>query len=280
MPSSRLRTARFATLRVLDRMSLLAPVYRAYEAVRSVRGSEDGDVDAGGLPVPPARLRTEVAGTPGLAWFLESGRQQAEIIRSAAERARAPLEGTRHMLDFGCGCGRVLRHWAELEGPEIHGSDFNERLANWCADNLRFVTASVNGLAPPLGYEAGRFDLVYAVSVFTHLPHDLERVWIDELSRIVEPGGVLLLTTHGDSYADRLDPEERARYDTGEPVVRWPRVAGSNLCTTFHPEAYVRDHLAPALELLEFVPEGGTVGSRRQDLAVFRKPARGTAGST
>jgi SAM-dependent methyltransferase len=278
MPS-RLRSARNATLRALDRVSLLAPVYRAYEAVRSA-GSGEADVDAGGLPVPPARLRTQVAGTPGLEWFLESGRQQAEIIRSAAERHGAPLEGARRMLDFGCGCGRVLRHWAELEGPEIHGSDFNEPLVSWCRSNLPFVTAAVNGLAPPLEYEAARFDLVYAVSVLTHLPHDLERAWIEELSRIVEPGGLLVLTTHGDSYADRLDPEERARYDAGEPVVRWPRVAGSNLCTTFHPEVYVRDRLAPAMELLEFASEGGTVGSRRQDLAVFRKPARGRAGST
>jgi SAM-dependent methyltransferase len=275
----RLRSARNATLRALDRVSLLAPVYRVYEAVRSV-GSDDTEVDAGGLSVPPPRLRTEVAGTPGLDWFLESGRQQADIIRAAVERHHGRLEELGRMLDFGCGCGRVLRHWAELAGPEINGSDFNERLAGWCAANLPFVTASVNGLAPPLGYESERFDLVYAVSVFTHLPHDLERSWIEELSRIVEPGGLLLLTTHGDSYADRLDPEERVRYDAGEPVVRWPRVAGSNLCTTFHPEAYVRAHLAPDLELLEITPEGGTVGSRRQDLAVFRKPARGRAGST
>jgi SAM-dependent methyltransferase len=277
---SRLRSARNSTLRALDRLSLLEPVYRAYEAVRSARGRGDGAVDTGGLPVPPARLRVQVAGTPGLAWFLESGRQQAEIIRTAAARHGAPLEQLGSLLDFGCGCGRVLRHWAGLDGPTIYGSDFNERLVEWCTTNLSFVAASVNGLQPPLAYESDRFDLLYAVSVFTHLPRDLERAWIDELSRVVKPGGLLLLTTHGDSYADRLEPDERAQYDSGEPVVRWPRVAGSNLCTTFHPESYVRERLAPGLELLELAPEGGTVGSRRQDLVVFRKPARGTAGST
>jgi SAM-dependent methyltransferase len=264
-------------MRALDRMSLLAPVYHAYERVRSLRGSEDGEVDARGLPVPPPRLRIEVAGTAGLQWFLDSGRQQAGIIRSAAERNGAPLESAGSLLDFGCGCGRVLRHWAGLEGPAIHGSDYNERLVGWCAANLPFVTASVNELAPPLRYEDEQFDLVYAISVFTHLPHDLERAWIDELGRITAPGGLLLLTTHGDSYADRLDADERATYDSGEPVVRWPGVAGSNLCTTFHPESYVRTRLAPGLELLEHTPDGGTLGSREQDLVVFRKPAPGTA---
>ena len=275
--AERLRSARNATLRALDRMSLLAPVYHAYERARSLRGSQDGEVDAGGLPVPPPRLRVEVAGTPGLEWFLESGRQQAGIIRAAAERNGAPLESVGALLDFGCGCGRVLRHWAGLDGPAIHGSDYNEGLAGWSAASLPFATVSVNELAPPLRYEDGQFGLVYAISVFTHLPHDLERAWIDELSRIVAPGGLLLVTTHGDSYADRLDADERMQYDSGEAVVRWPSVAGSNLCTTFHPEHYVRDRLAPELELLEHTPDGGTVGSRRQDLVVFRKPARGTA---
>jgi SAM-dependent methyltransferase len=275
--AQRLRSARNTTLRALDRMSLLEPVYHAYERLRSLRGSEDGEVDANGLPVPPPRLRVEVAGTAGLEWFLDSGRQQAEIIRSAAERNGAPLESAGSLLDFGCGCGRVLRHWAEVEGPEIHGSDYNERLVGWCAANLPFVTASVNELTPPLRYEDEQFDLVYAISVFTHLPHDLERAWIDELSRITAPGGLLLLTTHGDSYADRLDADERATYESGEPVVRWPGVAGSNLCTTFHPESYVRTRLAPDLELLEHTPDGGTLGSREQDLVVFRKPAPGTA---
>jgi SAM-dependent methyltransferase len=273
----RLRSARNTTLRALDRMSMLAPVYHAYERVRSLRGSEDGEVDVRGLPVPPPRLRIEVAGTAGLQWFLDSGRQQAGIIRSAVERNGARLESAGSLLDFGCGCGRVLRHWAGLEGPAIHGSDYNERLVGWCAANLPFVSASVNELAPPLGYEGEQFDLVYAISVFTHLPHDLERAWIDELSRITAPGGLLLLTTHGDSYADRLDADERATYDSGEPVVRWPGVAGSNLCTTFHPKSYIRTRLAPGLELLEHTPNGGTLGSREQDLVVFRKPMPGTA---
>ncbi len=275
--AQRLRSARNATLRALDRVSLLAPVYRSYEWVRSLRGSEDGEVDAGGLPVPPARLRIEVAGTPGLEWFLESGRQQADIVRAAAQRNGSPLESVGSRLDFGCGCGRVLRHWAGLDGPRIFGSDYNEGLAAWCAANLPFVTASVNQLTPPLRYEDGQFEFVYAISVFPHLPHDLERAWIGELSRIVAPGGLLLVTTHGDSYADRLDATERAAYDSGEAVVRWPSVAGSNLCTTFHPEQYVRERLAPDLELLEHTPDGGTVGSRQQDLVVLRKPARGTA---
>ena len=230
-----------------------------------------------GCPFRRRGCASRSRGRPGSSGSSTAGgsRRGSSGPRRSGTARRSSRAGS--LLDFGCGCGRVLRHWAGLEGPAIHGSDYNERLVGWCAANLPFVTASVNELAPPLRYEDGQFDLVYAISVFTHLPHDLERAWIDELSRITAPGGLLLLTTHGDSYADRLDADERATYDSGEPVVRWPGVAGSNLCTTFHPESYIRTRLAPGLELLEHTPDGGTLGSREQDLVVFRKPAPGTA---
>jgi SAM-dependent methyltransferase len=266
-----LSTARSLVLRGLDRLSLLEPTYRLYEAIRSARGAEDR-LEDDGLPVPPARLRTVVAGTPGLAWFLESGRQQAAIVREAIERRGKAIADVERMLDFGCGCGRVVRHWSRLSGPEIHGSDYNRRLVRWCERNLEFAQFSVNELQPPVGYASDFFDVVYGISVLTHLPEELGRAWVVELRRILRPDGLLLLTTHGDEYADRFDRDERRRYAAGDVVVRWPRTAGTNLCTTFHPEPYVRTLLAPELDLLEVVPGGGTVGSRRQDLVVFRKP--------
>jgi SAM-dependent methyltransferase len=130
---------------------------------------------------------------------------------------------------------------------------------------------SVNSLSPPLEFAERFFDAVYAMSVFTHLPADLQRAWVHELSRVLRPDGLLLVTTHGDSYADRLNSEERKLYDGGELVVRRASVAGTNLCMTFHPEAYVRSRFAPGLELLEFVSAGAGVGDPRQDLALFRK---------
>jgi 2-polyprenyl-3-methyl-5-hydroxy-6-metoxy-1,4-benzoquinol methylase len=260
-------------LGVLDSVSLLKPAYRVYEALQTMKGGSSARIEeADGLPLPPASLRTLVAGTPDPVWFLESGRTQATMIAEALERHGKPIAEVDYVLDFGCGCGRIIRHWAGLGKPEIHGSDYNQRLVRWCVANLRFAQFSANELAPPLDYPEELFDAVYAISIVTHLPEELEQAWIAELSRILKPGGLLLLTTHGASYLERLAPEERERYEAGEVVVRWAAVAGTNLCTTFHPEAYVRERLATELELLEFTPEGGAVGSPRQDLAVFKRP--------
>ena len=187
----RLRSARNATLRALDRMSLLAPVYRAYEWVRSLRGSEDGELDAHGLPVPPPRLRVEVAGT---ARAPVVPRQRAAAggdhpLRGGAERRAARVRPGRcstsaaaAAASYGTGPGSKGRR--STAATTTSGSSAGARRT------FPFVTASVNELAPPLRYEDGQFDLVYAISVFTHLPHDLERAWIDELGRITAPGGL------------------------------------------------------------------------------------------
>ncbi|HEY2542766.1 MAG TPA: hypothetical protein VGH92_06895, partial [Gaiellaceae bacterium] len=84
------------------------------------------------------------------------------------------------------------------------------------------------------------------------------------------PGGRLLLTTHGTSYLPRLEEDERARFDRGELVVRWGDLPGSNLCSAYHPERYLRDTLADGFDLATFEPEGAR-GNPTQDLVVLRR---------
>jgi SAM-dependent methyltransferase len=213
--------------------------------------------------VPPARLRVRVAGTADPRWFLESGRLTAAAVREALDR-----HGARDgLLDFGCGCGRITRHWGGRE--DLHGCDRDGEAIRWCQEHLPFARFERHG-PPPLPYEDERFGAVSAISVFTHLP-DQER-WRDELCRVLALGGLLVLTTHGARYLQRFSSAERERFEAGQIVVRRPGAAGTNLCTTFHPEAYVRETLAEGFELLEFRPGGAEgTGTPTQDLAVLRR---------
>jgi len=255
-------------LRSLARLRLLRPTYRGYERVRSL-GHADTAACGETLPVPPAKLRIRVAGTADLDWFLESGRLAEESLRASLARAGTRLEDMSCILDFGCGCGRVVRRWAELPG-EIRGSDLDGVAVDWCRENLTFATFTQNGLEPPLPFASEDVGLVYAFSVLTHLPVPAQLAWMEELTRIVRPGGYLLVSTHGEAYLERLGVEEREAFERGEVVVRYEEVAGTNLCTTFHPPAYVRDELGAALELVDEVPEGAK-GNPHQDLFLFRK---------
>jgi SAM-dependent methyltransferase len=249
-------------VRLFARIGLLGPALRAYEHVISLGRSSVTVVD--GLPLPPRRLMVRVAGTADADWFLRGGQAGYDAIV-----AHVPLAELESVLDFGCGCGRVTRYWRDF-GGRVTGTDLSRGAVEWCRSNLPFASFEPNGLAPPLAFPDDSFDLVYALSVFTHLTGDLQLAWRDELRRVLRPGGFLLLTTHGNSYMPRLDEGERARFDAGELVVRWGDVAGTNLCSAYHPETYLRDTFADGFAFLELEPEGAR-GNPTQDLVLLRK---------
>ena len=249
-------------LRLLQRLGLIGPAFRAYERAVALRPQSVTPTD--GVPLPPRRLMVRVAGTADADWFLRSGRAGYHAIG-----AHVDLAQTRDVLDFGCGCGRVTRYFKDHAGS-VSGSDVNGEAVSWCRDNLPFARFEANGLAPPLAFGDGSFDLVYALSVFTHLTEDLQLAWRDELRRVLRPGGRLLITTHGRSYVPRLDDGERARFERGEIVVRWGEVVGSNLCSAYHPERYLREHFAQGFAFLELEAEGAR-GNPTQDLVVLQK---------
>src|SRR5262245_40287294 len=181
---------------------------RAGERVRSlpVRVAHHGK----GVPLPPPRLMHLVAASEDVGWFLDAGQRGASCLREILERNGVPLESLGAILDFGCGAGRVLRHFESLRGPELHGTDYNPTLIAWCAKNLPFARFEVNGLGGGLAYADNTFDLIYALSVFTHLTEPLQHFWIRELTRVARPGGYLFITVHGDHYAPQLDGDDRA----------------------------------------------------------------------
>jgi SAM-dependent methyltransferase len=140
----------------------------------------------------------------------------------------------------------------------------------WCAENLPFGRFTVNALESPLDYDAESFDVVYALSVFTHLPMPLQLHWISEMRRILKPGGVLLMSLHGDAMIGRLSRAERADYRAGRLVVRVGDLPGTNHCAAFHSIEFVRNTLMEGFEELEMVPEGAT-GNPPQDAWLLRK---------
>jgi SAM-dependent methyltransferase len=256
-------------LSALTSLGLLEPAFRAYERVKAI-GHRPSGAAPDGLPMPPPHLIVRVAGTADADWFLEGGRLAAGSIRMALLRHGRAVEQLEAMLDFGCGCGRVVRHWRALPATAVHGSDRDERAVAWSREHLPFARFERNTLGPPLSYGEESFDLVYALSVFTHLTEELQFAWLAELRRVLRPDGLLLLTTHGAAYEGRLDVAELERFRAGELVVRRPEGVGTNLCTAFHPEAYARSRFGEGFVLLEHVPEGAK-GNPRQDLYLLRK---------
>lgn len=270
---------------VKNRLNGMPPVLRdpvsrmlfgAYEIGVALRRSFERRGRDSLLPLPPPRMRVMVVGHADPAPFLDQGTRHREVIRAAVARAGVEMEATERLLDWGCGCGRVMRWWADLAETEVHGCDYNPKLVRWVNRNLPFAEARVNDLRPPLPYGGGEFDVAYAISIFTHLSNDLAAAWMAEIRRVLQPGGVFFFTTHGRAYRDRLEPATGTRFDGGEPVVLFPEAEGSNLCASYHPTEWVRDRLLEGFELVELreahlLPPGQLDGLL-QDRWLIRKP--------
>jgi SAM-dependent methyltransferase len=124
------------------------------------------------------------------------------------------LRPDHHVLDIGCGVGRVaipLTQYLSAEG-RYEGFDPVAKAVRHCQERItpsypsfRFQAADLyNKRYNPRGrcrdheyrfpYADGTFDVVLATSVFTHLlPEGTER-YIAETARVLKPGGCFLAT--------------------------------------------------------------------------------------
>ena len=114
--------------------------------------------------------------------------------------AEAGFEISRGMraLDFGCSSGRVVRVLAAAyPDVEWHGCDPIADAIDWADANLPGASFVRSPQRPPLPYDEGSFDFVYAISVWSHFDAPAALAWLAEMRRIIRPGGALLISTHG-----------------------------------------------------------------------------------
>lgn len=122
----------------------------------------------------------------------------ADLVSGAMQQAGADLPPGASILDFGCSSGRVIRVLKAFDATcECSGCDPNRQAIEWAQQNLAPIDFAVSPLRPPLGYPAGGFDLVFAISIWSHMNQRSSRAWLAEMRRIIRPGGFLLLTFHG-----------------------------------------------------------------------------------
>ena len=219
---------------------------------------------------PPKHLQVRIVGGYRED-FMRDGEELADDIERSLARFGVTLRSFPALLDFGCGCGRLLTAVARrlLPDQRLFGGDIDSEAIAWCqAQYARFATVSTLPTRPPTAFADGQFALVYGISVFTHLPETMQFEWLSELRRITRPGAYLVLSVHGKNHfhhfpAHELERDGFSYADLGhtDGLPTFYRAAA-------HTPSYIRRRWADYFDVLDVV-ELGVHG--RQDAVVCRR---------
>ncbi len=205
-------------------------------------------------------------------YLADGWRTQAELM-ALMESVGQPLMQTTQFLEFASGHGRFTRHLAKLLGPE------RVTVSDVVADGVAFAQQKfgVNGFVsvsdPAQLHAPRRYDAVFVLSLFTHLPRRTWNAWLKALWDLVEPGGLLIFTTHGAKATayDRIALDDEGFFFTS--VSESTAIDLQEYGMTFTSEAFVRKQIEAVMGADALVKFSPVHFWNHQDAFVLRRQA-------
>lgn len=253
---------------VVMRQAILQELYTPWQRYSSfdpqflAPSARGKDLEGQRFPIPPDEILMGYQGD--IDFYLDKGEETAKIIRETLSRVGAPLKPGAVILDWGCASGRVLRHFAEeATAGAFWGVDQHARCIMWAKEFMsppfNFLTGSA---LPYLPFESNTFDLIYGISVFTHLEHLVDE-WLMELRRLLKPGGHCLMTVHTEASIERfrmefwppwLDRNVDIRALMSTDVSVLPNHGDWECTYVFYREEYLRREWGRYMNVVEVLP--------------------------
>ena len=176
----------------------------------------------------------------------------------------------KRALDFGCGAGRVMRHFmAEATEAEIWGCDIDAESVAWLQRNLCPPMHAFVVKEPPIPKPNDYFDLAWAISVFTHLTDEWS-AWLLELHRLLNANGVLIATFFGEAMSERVGGGRWEEDRVGMKVVGRGNDWEGGGPSVLHSQWWIRAHWGRAFDIVNLIPPAPELGVHHS-WAVLRK---------
>jgi SAM-dependent methyltransferase len=154
----------------------------------------------------PEHIQTTWTGSAGLTLLRSSVSFMSFVASTFTDFCSVPFH-SKNVLDFGCGWGRLLRLLAFFNDPAYNfGCDaWSVSLDHCRASHVDRVVARIeqsDAMPIELPFRHVEFDLVYAFSIFTHLPEAHAVACMSAIRRAIRPNGLAIITVRPIEYWD------------------------------------------------------------------------------
>jgi len=227
------------------------------------------------FPLPTPERIGRVYGADNPAVYVQVGYSNYRRIRNLIVSMLPADLDHLCILDWGCGCAGVGRYFISEPQFSYAGCDIDGDNIDWC--KRTFPNAEFQPVAqlPPTNFPDSQFDVIFGISVFTHLNEENQFLWLSELNRLIRPGGLVLVSVHGAEAMSRLGGEtlinvlregchfQESHHRIGEIINNQ-----SYYGTTYHCIDYILREWPAKMRLVQYRP--GAIGGH-QDLVVLTK---------
>lgn len=114
-------------------------------------------------------------------------------VRMLCEWFPEKINQNLKILDFGCGDGLMTEYIKRyFMYSKIYGADISQKSIIQARESFRGIDFSViDGSYLP--FEEREFDLVVAAGVFHHIQPIDQKPWVEEIHRVLKPGGTIVI---------------------------------------------------------------------------------------
>jgi SAM-dependent methyltransferase len=267
---------------LLDKIKRTRPVYNLARRVRFAIGERLGARPVEGLTgrVHYNDFMLTSAEPEKVASYRDGATQFVDILERSVTEAGRSWDSLEAVMEVGCGYGRIVRELVKRLPPSrIFVSDVIDGGARFTA--AEFGVQKV----PPIergGDLKSKFDLIYLLSVYTHLRRDMVVSNLRGVAAALKPGGVAVITIHGQGSAETAERYEQYWLDKtrllqalardGYYYERYPYYYDEYGLTWFTRDAFEKlvSETAPELSLVAY---HAMDVDAHQDIFVYRKTA-------